>query len=102
MLSKPEILELFSGVPKEQRSFVEDTIDEYVFFGSESEKLRQLPLIRVDKRDPEHQQITAAGRQIKDYSNIIDAKRKTLLKILGKYAPSEADKLREMMKEYGG
>ena len=102
MLSKSEILELFSGVPAEQKSFVEDTIDEYVFFMSESKKLRKLPLIRVDKHNPERQQITPAGRLIKDYSNIIDAKRKTLLKILGKYAPSEADKLREMMKEYGG
>ncbi len=100
MISKNEFLAYFSRVPEDQRQIVENTIDDYLFFASQIEDLKKMPLIRVEKRDPARQQVTAAGKLIKDYSNILDSKSKILLKILEKNGKSEAEELMDRLKDF--
>lgn len=99
-MNKKDLEQYFETLDDDKKAFALDTIDEYLYFKGEIEKLRQLPLIRVDKKNPEKQLVTPAGKLIKDYSQVVDAKRSTLLRILYRVETTAADRLEEMLKEY--
>ena len=93
MVTREELVSLFDELDDDIKVFAIETLDEYIFFKNEYNRLKQLTLIRIDKKNPERQQITPAGKLIKDFSNVIDAKRSTLLRILNKVESSAADEL---------
>ena len=99
-MNKKDLEQYFETLEDDKKAFALDTIDEYLYFKGEIEKLRKLPLIRVDKKNPEKQLVTPAGKLIKDYSQVVDAKRATLLRILYRVETTAADRLEEMLKEY--
>lgn len=99
-MDKKDLEQYFETLDDDKKAFALDTIDEYLYFKNEIEKLRKLPLIRVDKKNPEKQLVTPAGKLIKDYSQVVDAKRATLLRILYRVETTAADRLEEMLKEY--
>lgn len=100
MYSKEVLMKLFSSVPEDQMRLIEDDIDEYLYFCEELRRLQKLPLIVVDKKNPEHQKITPAGKQIHKVSNIVDAKRALLIRVLIKNGSSEADELEGEFKQF--
>lgn len=99
-MDRAELIKYFDTVDEDKRSLAIDTIDEYLYFKAELDRLRALPLLRVDKNNPERQQITPAGKLIKDYSNVLDAKRATLLRILYRVEKSAADELLSKLSEF--
>lgn len=99
-MDRAELVKYFDVVDDDKRAFALDTIDEYLYFKSELDKLRKLPLIRIDKKNPERQLITPAGKLIKDYSQVLDAKRSTLLRILYRVESTAADELLTKLAEY--
>lgn len=90
----------FELVDEDKRQFAYDCIDEYVFFLSRIQELKKYPYIRVSKRNPEKQELTPAAKLIKEYSNVLDAKRKTLLMILYRVENSAADELLAKLAEF--
>lgn len=90
----------FDAVDEDKRSFALDTIDEYLFFKGKIEELKGLPLIRYDKKNPARQQLTPAAKLIKEYSQVMDAKRGTLLRILYRVESSAADELLAKLAEF--
>ena len=90
----------FDIIDEDKRAFALDTIDEYLFFQGKIKELQKLPLIRVDKNNPEKQVVTPAGKLIKEYSQIMDAKRATLLRILYKVDNSAVDELLAKLSEF--
>lgn len=97
---KKELKSYFDIVDEDKRAFALDTVDEYIYFQNQLEMLRALPLIRIDKNKPEKQVITPAGKLIKEYSQVIDAKRSTLLRILYRVENSAADELAARLAEF--
>lgn len=95
-----DLKKYFEHVDEDKRQFAYDTVDEYCFLQEQMEKYKKLPLIRVSKNDPSKQQITPAAKQIKEFSQAIDAKRRTLLMILYRVENSAADELLEMLKGF--
>lgn len=83
----------FANVDEDKRSIAYDTIDEYLFFLDRITELKELPFIRIDKRNPQRQELTPAAKLIREYSQAVDAKRKTLLTILYRVESSAADDL---------
>lgn len=83
----------FANVDEDKRSIAYDTIDEYLFFLERISALRELPYIRISKSDPSRQELTPAAKLIREYSQAVDAKRKTLLTILYRVESSAADDL---------
>ena len=83
----------FANVDEDKRCIAYDTIDEYLFFLDRIAALRELPYIRVSKSNPERQELTPAAKLIREYSQAVDAKRKTLLTILYRVESSAADDL---------
>ncbi len=97
---KEQLRGYFSIVDDDKRSFAYDTIDEYLFFLERINELRKLPYIRVSKNDPARQELTPAAKLIREYSQAIDAKRKTLLMILYRVESTAADDLLAKLAEF--
>lgn len=100
MAKADELKAFFNNVDEDKRQFACDCIDEYCFFIERIKKLEKLPYIRIDKRNPEKQELTPAAKLIKDYSQAVDNKRKTLLMILYRVENSAADELLAKLAEF--
>jgi len=99
-VDRETLVSYFDAVDEDKRSFAIDTIDEYLFFKNKIEELKRLPLIRVSKTNPERQQLTPAAKLIKEYSQVMDAKRGTLLRILYRVESTAADELLAKLSEF--
>ena len=99
-MDRKDFEQFFDIVDDDKKAFALDTLDEYLYFQGKINELRKLPLIRVDKKNPEKQMVTPAGKLIKDYSNVVDAKRATLLRILYRVESTAADELLAKLSEF--
>lgn len=99
-MTRDELIAYFDIVDADKRAFAIDTVDEYLFFKEQLDKLRALPLVRVSPRDPSRQVATPAAKLIKDYSQVLDAKRGTLLRILYRVENSAADELLSKLRDF--
>ena len=99
-MTRDELMSYFDIVDADKRAFAIDTIDEYLFFKEQLDRLRGLPLVRVSKSDPARQAATPAAKLIKDYSQVLDAKRGTLLRILYRVENSAADELLSKLRDF--
>lgn len=95
-----ELRSYFDLVDEDKRQFAYDTIDEYIYFQNQIMKLKALPLLQVSKTNPEKQKLTPAAKLIKEYSQVIDAKRGTLLRMLYRVENSAADELLAKLAEF--
>lgn len=100
MATKEQLQAFFNNVDEDKKQIAFDTIDEYIFFVNRIAELKKLPYIRVDKKNPERQQLTPAAKLIREYSQAVDAKRKTLLMILYRVENSAADDLLARLAEF--
>lgn len=100
MTTAEELKALFDVLDDDKKPFAYDTLDEYLYFKEQIDKLRTLPLIRINEKNPQKQEITPAGKLIKDYSQVLDAKRATLLRLLYKVESSAADELMQKLAEF--
>lgn len=90
----------FENVDEDKRMFAYDTIEEYLLFLERIEELRQLPFIKIHPSSKARQELTPAAKLIREYSQAIDAKRKTLLTILYRVESSAADDLLAKLSEF--
>jgi hypothetical protein len=97
---KEKLRSYFANVDEDKRSLAFDTIDEYLFFIDSIKELRDLPFIRVHPKNPARQELTPAAKLIREYSQAVDAKRKTLLTILFRVESSAADDLLAKLAEF--
>lgn len=100
MATRDELRAFFEIVDEDKRQFAYDTIDEYIFFRERIEKLKELPYIQVSKKNPEMQRLTPAAKLVKEYSQVLDAKRGTLLRMLYRVENSAADELMAKLSEF--
>lgn len=100
MITKEDLQKFFSSIDEDKKQFAFDTIDEYIFFRDRIAELKKLPYIRIDKNNPEKQALTPAAKLIREYSQAVDAKRKTLLMILYRVENSAADELLKKLAEF--
>ncbi|MCQ2308193.1 MAG: hypothetical protein MJ000_11640 [Bacteroidales bacterium] len=100
MSRKDELLKVFAGVDADRLSMVRNLIDDAVYLEGQLDRLRTLPFIMVNPRNPAQQKSTPAAKQYKEmlqqYSNII----KLLASFLGKVEADEDDSpLRAYMRQ---
>lgn len=74
--------EIFQNVDQDKRDVIEPLLDEVVFIEGRLQELRKMPMIRTHPKNPAWQEITAAGKQYKEYMqsylNAIKVLQKTL------------------------
>jgi hypothetical protein len=97
---KEQLRGYFENVDEDKRSIAYDTINEYLFFLDRIAELKELPFIRVHPKDKARQELTPAAKLIREYSQAVDAKRKTLLTILYRVENSAADDLLAKLAEF--
>lgn len=90
----------FANVDEDKRTLAHDAIDEYLFFLDCIAELKKLPYIRVHPKNPARQELTPAARLIREYSQAVDVKRRTLLTILYRVEGSAADDLLRKLAEF--
>lgn len=100
MSRREQLRGYFENVDEDKRSIAYDTIEEYLFFLDRIEELKALPFIRVHPTNPQRQELTPAAKLIREYSQAVDAKRKTLLTILYRVESSAADDLLQRLAEF--
>lgn len=100
MASVEELRAFFENLEADKKQFAYDTIDEYVYFQKQIETLKQFPQIEVSKMNPAKQRLTPAAKLIKEYSQVLDAKRGTLLRILYRVESTAADELLQKLKDF--
>ena len=100
-MSRAETLKaFFDNVEEDKKQFALDTLDEYLFFLDRLNDLKQYPYIRIDPKNNERQELTPAAKLIREYSQAIDSKRKTLLMILYRQENTAADELIAVLKQF--
>ena len=100
MNRKEQLRGYFANIDEDKRTLAYDTIDEYLFFLDRVAELRELPFIRVHKNDPTRQELTPAAKLVREYSQAVDSKRKTLLTILYRVENTAADELLQRLAEF--
>ena len=90
----------FDNVEEDKKQFALDTLDEYFFFLDRLKDLKKLPYIRIDPKNNARQELTPAAKLIREYSQAIDSKRKTLLMILYRQENTAADELLAVLKQF--
>lgn len=99
-MTADELKKLFENIDAGQKEIAYEIIDEMVMFRDRIKQLEKLPFIRVSKSNAEKQQLTPAAKLIKEYSQSVDNKRKTLLMILYRNTTSDADELLRKLAEF--
>ena len=97
---RAQLRSYFANVDEDKRTLAHDAIDEYIFFSDRIAELKQLPFIRVHPKDKARQELTPAAKLVREYSQAVDAKRKTLLMILYRVESSAADDLLARLSEF--
>lgn len=100
MESIEKLKSYFELVDEDKRQFAYDTLEEYIYFKEKIDELKKLPQIQVSKKNPQMQRLTPAAKLIKEYSQVIDSKRGTLLRMLYRIENSAADELLAKLSEY--
>lgn len=100
MATEEELRSYFAHVEDDKRQFAFDTIEEYIFYRDKITELMRYPDIEVSKRNPTRIRLTPAAKLRKEYSQILDAKRGTLLRILNQVESSAADDLLAKLSEF--
>lgn len=96
MTRKEELLKVFDGI-EGTKDVILPMIDDVVFLENQLQRLRTLPFLRVNPKDPSQQKPTAAAKQYKEllqqYNNCI----KILAGVLRKDAAEEESPLRTFL-----
>lgn len=98
MVRVEELRQIFAKADESLRKIISPMLEDAAFLESELEKLRRLPLIRVDPDDNSRQKATPAAKLYKEllqqYNNCV----KILISAANNAAPEEESPLRAYLK----
>lgn len=95
-----ELANIFKDVDESERLLVDNLISEVVYYEFEMEKLKQLPFISVNPKNPAKQKTTAAAKLYKEYATSYMNAIRILLNILRKVESSAQDELLRRLEEF--
>lgn len=95
-----ELKAIFEKVDADKAAVVSPLLPQVVFIEERLEALRAVPHIRIHPKDPARQEITAAGKQYKEYLQQYNNTIKVLLMVLYRTENSAADELLAKLKEF--
>lgn len=93
-------LELFQGVDESERQLVDRLIDELIYLEDEMERLKELPFVGVNPKNPAMQRATPAAKLYKDFLGQYQNGLRILLNILRKVETSAQDELLQKLERF--
>ena len=94
-----ELQNIFANVDESKANVVRPLLPQVVFIESRLNELRELPQIRIHPKDPTRQQITAAGKQYKEYMQSYLNAIKVLQMTLNRFGVEEQDAFDKWLEE---
>ena len=88
-----ELEEIFKGVDKNIKTLVDPLIEEVIFLEDEMTKLKTIPFLRINPKDPSQQKATPASKQYKEFSQSYMNAIRILSSLLNKQDTSAQDEL---------
>ena len=95
-----ELTNIFKDVDETERLLVDNLISEVVYYEEEMEKLKLLPFISINPKNPAKQKTTAAAKLYKEYATSYMNAIRILLNILRKVESSAQDELLRRLEEF--
>lgn len=95
-----QLFEISAKLDPDKRTAVEPLLTDIVFMESRLAELRKLPHIRIHPRNPERQQITAAGKQYKETMQSYLNALKVILTAINRQESDAAAELLDKLKEF--
>lgn len=95
-----ELKAIFEKVDADKAAVVSPLLPQVVFIEERLEALRAVPHIRIHPKNPARQEITAAGKQYKEYLQQYNNTIKVLLMVLYRTESDAGDELLEKLKEF--
>ncbi len=86
-----QLKEIISKVDEDKAAVIEPLLADVVFMEERLDVLKRLPHIRISKKNPEVQQITAAGKQYKETMQAYLNALKVIQSTLSRFTQEEAD-----------
>lgn len=96
-----ELQTIFEKVDGDKTNVVRPLLPQVVFIEQRLNELREMPHIRIHPNDPTRQQITAAGKQYKEFMQAYLNAIKVLQMTLNRYAVEEQDAFDKWLEENG-
>ena len=95
-----ELTAIAEKLDADKRTAVEPLLIDIVFMENRLAELRKLPHIRIHPRNPERQQITAAGKQYKETMQSYLNALKVVLTVINRQESDAAAELLDKLKEF--
>lgn len=95
-----QLFEISAKLDPDKRTAVEPLLTDIVFMESRLAELRKLPHIRIHPRNPERQQITAAGKQYKETMQSYLNALKVIITAINRQESDAAAELLDKLKEF--
>lgn len=95
-----KLKQIFENVDEDKREVILPLLDDVIFIESRLAELRKLPMIRVHPKNPERQEVTAAGKQYKEYMQSYLNALKVLQTTLYRAGESGESPLLKALKEF--
>lgn len=95
-----ELKAIFEKVDADKAAVVSPLLPQVVFIEERLEALRAVPHIRIHPKNPARQEVTAAGKQYKEYLQQYNNTIKVLLMVLYRTENNAADELLAKLKEF--
>lgn len=90
---------IFEKVDPDKAAVIEPLLPQVVFIEERLESLRAVPHIRIHPKNPARQEITAAGKQYKEYMQSYLNAVKVLQMTLNRYSVEEKDAFDEWLEQ---
>lgn len=95
-----QLFEISAKLDPDKRTAVEPLLTDIVFMENRLADLRKLPHIRIHPRNPERQQITAAGKQYKETMQSYLNALKVIITAINRQESDAAAELLDKLKEF--
>jgi flagellar biosynthesis chaperone FliJ len=93
---------IFAKIDEDKKEVVQPLLEQVVYLEGRLEELKQLPHIRVHPKNPLRQEVTAAGKQYKEFLQQYNNCIKVLLSALSRYTQEEEDEFDKWIREQSG
>lgn len=97
---RKQLNEIFADIDPNEKSLIDNLLDEVAFLEVRMTELKKLPFISVHPKNPALQKVTAAAKQYKECSQSYMNAIRILVSILHKVESSAQEELLKRLEEF--
>lgn len=99
MSRREELDSIFKNINSDEKTVINNLINEVVFLEEEMEKLKKIPFIRINPNSPEIQKVTPAAKLYKEHTQSYMNAIRILISVTKKTEGNEESPLRKYLEE---